>query len=198
MPRCYDACMTALTPIAAWLEAQRLRLGFEGPTSFAKYLGVSQSLYTRWTGKEQLLPGPVNLRRISRALGVDHAMLMRLTGHLDPPMIELIPHYGAAGATVWQGVDADSREIGRRFTLQIEGTCLMPHIPSGAWVVFDRERPVSLDAIVVAIVNGEWHVKRLIERNGMWTLADNDGRVVAPVEDVQVLGVYERTLREDE
>jgi hypothetical protein len=51
---------------------------------------------------------------------------------------------------------------------------------------------------VAAIVNGEWHVKRVIERNGLWTLADNHDQVIAPVEDVEILGVMDKRYRVDE
>lgn len=78
---------------------------------------------------------------------------------------------------------------GQWFFIYVEGDCLMPRVRPGAGLLFDREGHASVDSIVCVVVNGERHVKLIKAMNGLWTLADNHGELVLPVEDVTVEGV---------
>lgn len=78
---------------------------------------------------------------------------------------------------------------GQWFFIYVEGDCLMPRVRPGAGLLFDREGRAAVETIVCVVVNGERHVKLIKAMNGLWTLADNHGELVLPVEDVTVEGV---------
>jgi transcriptional regulator with XRE-family HTH domain len=208
--------------MSAWLTPKINRNAMKQADA-SRRLGVSQSMISRWV-KGEAVPSPANCTRLAHLFGEPESVVMALAGYatrgeqarpersigdlaeelaarvraLERQRPEIVPHYGSAAASPRHGIDADSRELGRRFDLDIDGDCLMPDVRPGATVRFDRHRTAVVGSIVAAIVNGEWHVKRVIERNGLWTLADNHDQVIAPVEDVEILGVMDKRYRVDE
>jgi SOS-response transcriptional repressor LexA len=197
---------------ATWLKD---RLAEQNVTraQLAREIGADPSAVSNWTNAKDL-PAPHQLRPMAHALDVDPLWLLGLAGYVDavpgpparpqrsvPDLLREVqrafdaatswPVLGTAAASTRDGVDAETGEPARRFALMIQGDCLMPEIAPGELVTFDRERAARVGDIVAAVVNGERHVKRLMQRNGGLTLGDNYGNVIVPVDDAQIIGVKE-------
>lgn len=70
------------------------------------------------------------------------------------------------------------------------GQCMEPHILRGDYVIFDRDAAPKVGNIVVASVDGEVYVKRLVEVGGKKVLrGDADGCVVSLNGEAEVIGV---------
>jgi SOS-response transcriptional repressor LexA len=183
--------MPDLTPIAAYLEGQRHLREIEGRTAFARFLGVDQSLYTRWID-DGVVPGSRNLAKAAAALGVEHGELMRIAGHVvvtvqagDP-----VPHLGDWAADTRRGNEFMEALDLSRFSARIVGDCMGPQYPAGMVLIFDRERPAVVGSIVAAVVAGERHIKRVVSRNGAWVLADAHGnQIIADRSEITIWGV---------
>lgn len=176
-----------------WFEAQLRKHGLKQETLAAR-LHVDQSTVSRWKNGADLKAKYVY--PLARELRVDPIELFERAAGADPA-----PSYGrrlsepmvvyAAGAQPRSGSPLVGFETrgGQWFFVYVEGDCLAPRVRPGAGLLFDREGRADVDKIVCVVVNGERHVKVIKAMNGLWTLADNQGELVLPVEDVTVEGV---------
>lgn len=192
---CYHAGMID-NPFNRWLDDLRVSAGLEGPTALARYLGVPQPTLSKWLGGQR--PSPRSLRRVAKKTSTPEEQLFWLAGHIGGQaqavsaqrVSEPIAYY-MAGAQPRSGGQLEGFETraAQWFFVHVEGDCLVPDIQPGAVLLFDRQGQPEPGRIVCVIVNGESHVKKVVQRNGVWVLESRQGRLEVPVEDITVVGV---------
>jgi hypothetical protein len=114
------------------------------------------------------------------------------TGISDPPFTILSIPLLTAGADPSQGAEMIVNED--EFIVRVDGDCLEPEIESGSYLVMSRTRKASIGEVVLVAVNGEYHLKRLVQRNGMTELGSRLGRLSVPSDGVEYHGTRVRTL----
>jgi transcriptional regulator with XRE-family HTH domain len=183
----------------------------------ARKAGISPAAITRYEKAQRAAPSLVHIGRIATVLGVTtdeltdaldnfeesgipfRQRLAEMERRLNDGLAEqfrrvrenalFYRYVGDWGADPRRGIDAPFDDEQDGFVVRVVGDCLVPDIMPGSAVLFLGDRPVAVNDIVAAIVNGERHIKRVIERNGEWVLADNNGQIVAAADGIDVRGV---------
>jgi len=70
-----------------------------------------------------------------------------------------------------------------------QGTSMEPEIRAGDYVIFDGDAAAQVNDLVVAVVEGEVYVKRLVRERGTMALrGDADGRTIPLTDQAQIVG----------
>jgi transcriptional regulator with XRE-family HTH domain len=164
--------------------------------------GVSKATISRIESMSQgASPGRDILERLAQALGVSVEVLVAWPPGKGPiPLAsqgdaEVMPYRGTAGADPDDGDElADVDTMRSIFTLRVTGDCLVPDIEPGDRVEVSRIQPVRVGDTVSVIYGGRRMLKRVTDRNGIWTLESRHGVLRLPLEEFELEGVVIETL----
>lgn len=183
-----------------WFQAQLNKREWE-QADFARYAGTSTPNVSRWIGG--VVPGSRNIARIAETLGVSAEEIYAvIRGGADykaprsyedilaelevnqpvvvPVIRDVVAHMGAGGGFIDDYVFLPPVYRKRRskniLSLIAHGDCMAPQIEDGDVVVFDKDAPWKANDIVVAGIDGQAVIRRLVEIGGKSMLrADADG-----------------------
>lgn len=205
-----------------WLESEFIRRGMDR-AEFTSLVKVAHPTVGRWLDGSDA-PSSPNIAKIARILMVDpddiyqrihdgtlqHAAPRSFEDIMDevqankplavPVIQNLIAHMGTGGGVIEDYVylPATFRRGKAKSICAITATgeCMEPMISPGNIVVFDKNASWSVGNIVVAIVNGEVLVKRLVEVGGKQVLrGDADGSIVRLDETGKDEGIVGRVIQ---
>jgi SOS-response transcriptional repressor LexA len=198
-----------------WLEDQYTRRGLDR-AEFTRLVSVSHPTVGRWLDGSDT-PSSVSIVKIARVLGLDPSdiyarienrpqqrnvprsaeeILAELEANQPvavPIIQDLVAHMGSGGgfiADYWY-LPPRYRKSKKKNILGVVavGECMSPLIEPGDYVVFDTDAPWKKGDIIVAAVNGEMQVKRLIETEKRLVLrGDADGSTLVLGPDDQIFG----------
>ncbi len=199
---------------APWLKREIDRQ-YPTQAAFARAVGVRPQVVSQWvSGKD--IPRLPNLMAIGRALRKDYRLVARRAGYAvpdEPPprsvddiLEELrahtplpVPIVQNVVASMGPGRPADEYlylppafRRGRRTNILgvvAQGTSMEPEIRAGDYVIFDGDAAAQVNDLVVAVVEGEVYVKRLVRERGTVALrGDADGRTIPLTDQAQIVG----------
>jgi transcriptional regulator with XRE-family HTH domain len=110
---------------------------------------------------------------------------------LFPRDARILRFLGRAGANPAGGESLLERHAATdQFVLEAIGDCLEPEVEEGDLLVLDINGQAAVGRIVALVVNGELHLKRVMQRTtGHLYLWSRRGELTTPEEGVEVLGV---------
>jgi DNA-binding transcriptional regulator YdaS (Cro superfamily) len=206
---------------ADWFGQQFDRLGVEKDADMARRIGVAESMVNRWKAGATL-PSPESCQKIATGVGVSPDEVLIAAGYKagkvaphQRSIVDLVDELAArvrqsearyrthdavlfAGPVIPAGADpnqgADMLVNEDRFVVEVIGDCLEPDIESGVHLLMSKSRPFGEGDVVLVVVNGEYHLKRVIRRNGVTELSSRRGRLSVPSDGVTFKGSMIRPL----
>jgi SOS-response transcriptional repressor LexA len=183
--------------------------------AFARAAGVREQLVSQWVwGKD--VPSMPNVMAIGRGLRIDYHTVARQAGYelpdeppprsvddileelranapLPVPIVQNVSASAGAGGPVeeYQYLPPSFRRGRRTNILGViaRGECMEPEIHAGDYIIFDEDAAAKGGDLVVALVEHEVMVKRLVHEGRQQVLrADADGWTIPIDETVQILG----------
>lgn len=141
----------------------------------------------------------------ARAVAAEVTKTLRELIDTDPRLRRVVPvrhdqqRIPADGTAPMDDVYTDlPSNADRLVALTVRGHCMEPDIRDGETVIIDTERPAELKDVVAVYLEGDWTLKRLRKRNGIWLLVP-DNADYEPIEidptKVRVLGVVVQVSR---
>lgn len=164
----------------------------------APWLGVSEDRLLELAGHRSPPRQPRRLR--SRDSILDELMA---TDAVEVPFYEVTAS-ASPRRSIFEGAPIDYGYLpdrgryrrGRIQGITVRDNCLAPRILDGDRVYIDTQADYEPGDTVLAVANGELHLKRLRPLGDGWELAPDDGDPAIPVtEDVVILGKYIGTWR---
>jgi SOS-response transcriptional repressor LexA len=81
-----------------------------------------------------------------------------------------------------------------QFVVQVIGDCLKPDIEDGFYLLMSKSKAFGVGDVVLVSVDGEYHIKRVISRNGAIELGSERGRLRVSVDGAVFHGTMIRPL----
>lgn len=187
-------------------------------SDLARAVGRSTATVSRWANNLDT-PSDSNLRAIARAIGATDAEISNAAGvnliasspsprsvediiaeleaqaPIAIPVVQNITASAGPGEHVSEYIYLPptlrrGKNKNNILGIVASGQCMEPQIMRGDYVIFDRDAAPKVGNIVVASVDGEVYVKRLVEVGGKKVLrGDADGCVVSLNGEAEVIGV---------